>query len=129
VDRTSAQGNETILLVEDTDAVRTVLRRALENQGYVVLEASGGAEALEVVRSYSRPIHLLVTDVRMPEMTGLELASRMRTLRPKIKVLLIPGDQEERVTGFGNEGAAVAALEKPFTGAALARKVRELLDS
>jgi PAS domain S-box-containing protein len=122
-------GWETVLLVEDDELVRNVERQVLEECGYVVLEAGDPRQALEIVASHDRPIHLLLTDVVMPGMSGRELVERLGTLRPEVKVLYSSGYADDSVVRHGVLEAEVAFLPKPFTLAGLAGKVREVLDS
>jgi CheY-like chemotaxis protein len=119
---------ETILLVEDAQRVRAVVREILEMSGYVVLEARHGAEALEISNRHAGPIHLLVTDVVMPQMSGRELAQRLATLRPEMKVLYMSGYTDDAIVRHGVLASGIAFLSKPFTPNALALKVREVLD-
>jgi CheY-like chemotaxis protein len=121
------QGTEAILLVEDEDAVRALVRSVLREKGYRVLEASRGEEALELSELYSGQIDLLVTDVVMPRMSGRELARRMVNVRPYIKVLYISGYADDVVWYQGGVDSGGAFLQKPFSPEALARKVREVL--
>jgi two-component system, cell cycle sensor histidine kinase and response regulator CckA len=119
---------ETILLVEDAQRVRAVVREILEMSGYTVLEARHGAEAVEVANRHAGPIHLLVTDVVMPQMSGRELAQRLATLRADLKVLYMSGYTDDAIVRHGVLASGIAFLSKPFTPDALALKVRELLD-
>ena len=119
---------ETILLVEDAQRVRAVVREILEMSGYVVLEARQGAEALEISNRHAGSIHLLVTDVVMPQMSGSELAQRLATLRPEMKVLYMSGYTDDAIVRHGVLASGIAFLSKPFTPDALALKVREVLD-
>ena len=121
-------GTETILLVEDEEAVRKLVRRTLEEQGYRLLVAASGTEALEIVGRYGGRIHLLITDVVMPQMGGRQLAERLTALRPQIHVLFVSGYTENSILRSGNLLEGEAFLQKPFTPLALARRVRELLD-
>jgi PAS domain S-box-containing protein len=126
--RVEAQhGTETLLLVEDEDAVRSLVRNVLREKGYRVLEASGGEEALEFSELYAGRIDLLVTDVVMPQMNGRELARRLLNVRPQIKVLYISGYTENAVWFQNGLDSSGAFLQKPFSPEALARKVREVL--
>ncbi len=123
-------GSETVLLTEDEDSVREVAASVLRQQGYTVFEAAGGADALRIAGE--RPpgqIHLLLTDVAMPAMTGPELAGHFRRLHPDAKVLFTSGYAENSVLRQGMIGTGAAFIQKPFTPEALAQKVRELLDS
>ena len=121
------QGTETLLLVEDEDSVRELVRNVLREKGYRVLEASRGEEALELSDLYAGRIDLLVTDVVMPQMNGRELARRLVNSRPQIKVLYISGYADNAVWYPGGLDAGGAFLQKPFSPEALARKVREVL--
>ncbi|MDQ6893664.1 MAG: PAS domain S-box protein [Acidobacteriota bacterium] len=125
-DRDSLRGSETVLLVEDEDGVRLLSRRLLEAHGYHVLEASGGEQALEFAARYPDPIHLLLTDVVMPVMSGPEVARQIQGLRPKIKILFMTGYSDSTVTGLAPDAPL---LQKPFTPDALAHRVRETLAS
>jgi two-component system, cell cycle sensor histidine kinase and response regulator CckA len=122
------RGTETVLVVEDQDGVRALTCRVLERQGYTVLQAPLGAEALTLVAGHSGPIHLLITDVIMPEMNGWQLAQRLAPLRPEMKVLYLSGYTNEVALPEDVLARGVAFQSKPFTVEALATKVRELLD-
>jgi two-component system, cell cycle sensor histidine kinase and response regulator CckA len=121
-------GTETILLVEDEEAVRRLVRRTLEKQGYQILVAASGTEALEIVQGHAGRIHLVISDVVMPQMGGRQLAERLQALRPEIRVLFVSGYTENSILSSGNLVEGEAFLQKPFTPLALARRVRELLD-
>jgi two-component system cell cycle sensor histidine kinase/response regulator CckA len=127
--RSAPKGSESILLVEDEDAVRAFASHALQSWGYRVLEASRGDEAIRVCQQHPGPIHLVVSDVIMPEMGGRQLVERLRTLRPSIEVLYISGYTDDAVVHHGILVAETAFLQKPFTPTALANKVREVLDT
>jgi signal transduction histidine kinase len=124
----SAHGTETILLVEDQDEVRCLAEQALSMNGYAVLGAGSGSVALEIARRHDGPIHLVVTDVVMPYMSGRELTARLADLRPETKVLYISGYTDDAVVRHGILSADANFLQKPFTPQGLARKVREVLD-
>lgn len=126
---TPTRGTETVLLVEDEDGVRSLARLALETKGYTVLEARNGGEALQLCEQHQGPIHLLVTDVVMPGMNGRDLADRLISLHPGLNVLFVSGYTGDAIVHHGVLDPDVAFLEKPFTPAVLARKVREVLDS
>jgi len=122
-----AQGRETILLVEDEEAVRELARDILEANGYAVLEARHGDEALAICERHSEPIHLMLTDVVMPGMNGRELAERLARLRPETKVLYMSGYTDNAIVLHGVLNGRAVFLQKPFSPDALARKVREVL--
>ena len=122
------RGTETVLLVEDAAAVRAVTRHVLERQGYAVLEASHGAAALELAANHAGPIHLLLTDVIMPGLSGRQVADRLTALRPDTQVLYASGYTDDAVVRHGVLESGIAYLQKPFTTESLARKVREVLD-
>jgi PAS domain S-box-containing protein len=124
-----ARGWETILLVEDDDLVRETAREILEMSGYHVLEARQGAEAVAICERYDKPIHLMITDVVMPQMGGRELAERLADARPDTRVLYISGYTEDAIVHHGVLGEKVSFLSKPFTPDALIRKVRGILDA
>jgi CheY-like chemotaxis protein len=122
------RGSETILVVEDEEDVRKLAVRILERQGYKVLEASEGLGAFLIVEEYEDSIHLLVTDVVMPKISGRELVDRMAEVRPEIKVLYMSGYTDNAITHHGILEKGMNYLQKPFTMEGLARKVREVLD-
>lgn len=124
----SPAGQETLLLVEDDEMVRTMTRTILAQNGYRVLEAANGPEALEVAERHPEPIRLLVTDLVMPFLSGFELAELLTARRPEIRVLLISGYTEEEAARHGIATAEAAFLQKPFSLASLTSKVREVLD-
>jgi PAS domain S-box-containing protein len=126
--RPSSSGTETILLVEDEPAVRSFARRTLEEQGYIVLEAAGGADALSIVASHADPIALLVTDVVMPGLQGYQLAEQLATGRPELRVLYLSGFTENSMIHHGVPDDGVAFLAKPFSTDALSEAVRRVLD-
>lgn len=125
----SPQGSETILLVEDEDSVRELVRKVLQRNGYTILEASHGDEALKICTRHKGEISLLVTDVVMPRMSGRELAEQLMVSRPKMKVLYLSGYTNDAVVRHGVLESMTAFLQKPFTPEALAQKVRDVLDS
>ena len=121
-------GTETLLLTDDEDLVRDLVRSILEARGYKVLEAKDGKESLEIGSRHEETIHLLVTDMSMPNMNGRELAQRLAQIRPGMKTLFMSGYMED--SGNGNKELPPEAffIQKPFRPDALARKVREVLD-
>jgi PAS domain S-box-containing protein len=121
-------GTETVLVVEDAPAVRAVMRQVLERQGYAILEAPDGETALQVAAKHHGKIHLLLTDVVMPGVSGRELADQLVKLRPNIKVLYASGYTDDAIIHHGILEPGIAYLQKPFTRDALALKVREVLD-
>jgi two-component system, cell cycle sensor histidine kinase and response regulator CckA len=121
------RGRETILLVEDEEAVRTMISRVLTGNGYRVLEASQGNEALEICRRHPGSVHLMVTDVIMPQMSGRELAERLSRVRPEMKVLFMSGYPDNAIVHHGVLDPGTAFLQKPFSLTALENKVREIL--
>jgi PAS domain S-box-containing protein len=122
------QGSETVLLVENADIVRGLAHRVLLQNGYTVLEARHGEEAFLICEQHEGPIHLLVTDVVMPGMSGRELAERLTTSYPETKVLYMSGHTDNAIVRHGVLEPDIAFLQKPFTPDVLARKVREVLD-
>jgi DNA-binding NtrC family response regulator len=119
-------GSETVLLVEDDEALRGIGRQMLELYGYTVLLAGDGAAGLELALNHPRPIQLVMTDILMPTMGGIELAQRLSTLRPELKVLYTSGYNDS--TGSPTRVAGAGYLEKPYGMEDLARTLRELLD-
>jgi PAS domain S-box-containing protein len=124
----SLRGVETILLVEDEDAVRNLIRSILRQNGYTVIESRHGGEALLICERYEGPIHLLLTDVVMPQMSGGELADRLQPLRPSMKALYMSGYTDNDIIRRGAPDAESSFLQKPFTPQVLLRKIRALLD-
>jgi CheY-like chemotaxis protein len=117
-------GTETVLLVEDEDEVRTVLHQILTGKGYRVFQASSGAEGLAIARLSRGPIHLLLTDVTMPQMKGTELAARLRAERPQTRVIFMSGYNEETLPAD-----ELTCLQKPFSARTLTQAVRAILDA
>ncbi len=124
-----SRAHETVLLVEDEAAVRTLTRKTLESVGYVVMEASGAEAALAAVRAHNGPIDLLLTDVVMPQMGGTELATKFSILRPGTPVIYMSGYTDDAVLRQGLLAERVNFLQKPFTLHALTHKVRDALAS
>lgn len=121
-------GAETVLLVEDEHLVRQLTGEILRRSGYHVLEAPDGLQAMAVIRGYTRPIDLLLTDVVMPRMGGRELVEQARPLRPDMQVLYVSGYSEEAIARQGQLTEGVELLSKPFTPGGLTAKIRHLLD-
>jgi signal transduction histidine kinase len=122
------RGDETILVAEDDDEVRRLACRALRKAGYQVMEARSGPDALEQERLLQGPVHLLLSDVVMPQMGGRQLAETLLGRRPGVKVLFMSGYTDNSVVHHGILDKGVFFLQKPFTPGQLARKVREVLD-
>jgi CheY-like chemotaxis protein len=118
--------DDTILLVDDDDRVRSVLGRALRHAGYSVLEANNGLDAFDVVAAHAQPVDLIVTDIMMPGINGLQLLQRFRGWYPAIRVLVISGYTEFAKSVASLEGTPTAFLGKPFTGYDLVRAVEDL---
>jgi nitrogen-specific signal transduction histidine kinase len=127
--RAPGRGTETVLLVEDAASVRLVTRQVLERFGYAVLEAPEGDTALRLATKHRGPIHLLLTDVVMPGISGRDLAQQLAPLRPEMKVLYASGYANNAIIQHGILEPGIAYLQKPFTPETLARRVREVLDS
>ncbi len=125
----ATRGTETILLVEDEETVRRATSTILRRYGYRVLDAGSGEEALAIVQSDPGTVELLVTDVVMPRMSGLDLAARIRQERPQMKVLLMSGYMDDAYARDGLLGPGIGFLPKPIAPSTLARKVREVLAS
>jgi PAS domain S-box-containing protein len=123
------KGNETILIVEDNPRVRELCVRILQMHGYEVLSAGEGSEALQISDAHQGPIHLLLTDVVMPEMNGKELANRLQARRPRLRVLYMSGYDDNVIAHHGVLDEGTAFLAKPFSVDTLAQRVRTVLDS
>ena len=122
------RGSETILVVEDDEVVRKLTCQALRRYGYQVIEAANGNEALLACEKHRETIPLMITDVVMPQISGPELATRLRLLRPETQVLYMSGYTDDAVVRHGLLDAALYFLQKPFTPGALVHKVRDILD-
>lgn len=112
-----------ILLVEDESSIRTLIARTLERESFIVLEARNGQEALKKSLEYNPPIHLLITDVTMPLLSGPELVRQIHPLRPSMKVIFVTGREKKDV----DQGPGVSYLEKPFTIKGLLAQVKQVL--
>ena len=122
-------GTETVLLVEDEEPLRALAARVLGERGYKVLESTSPEHALQIGEQYQEPIHMLLTDVVLPRMSGRRIAEQIAPIRRGMKVLYMSGYTDDAVVRHGVLEASAAFLQKPFTPAALARKVREVLDA
>jgi CheY-like chemotaxis protein len=125
----SLGGNETILVVEDEARVRKLICEVLSSRGYHVLEAVRGEEAIRKAAGYDGRIHLVLADVVMPEMSGPQAIEQIRARQPSVKVLFMSGYTDEAMVHHGIVSSGVPFLQKPFLPDALARKVREVLNS
>ncbi len=123
------KGTETVLMVEDEDQVRAILQHILEEQGYHVIAAANGLEALSFSEDPERDIQLVITDVVMPNMSGRELAERLLEVRPNLPVLFMSGYTDDAIVHHGLLDEKLNFIQKPFDPAGVARKVREVLDS
>jgi CheY-like chemotaxis protein len=124
----SLRGSETVLVAEDEEGVRELLRKALTEYGYTVLAARHGRDALMLAGERADEIHLLITDVVMPEMSGREVAESLADQRPDLKVLYISGYTDDEVLQRGVRGRDVDLMRKPFAAEDLLRRVRTILD-
>jgi len=127
--RTDLKGRETILVVEDDDALREVICRGLKKYGYIVLGAGNGGEALILCEKYKRPIQLILTDVVLPQISGRDLVERLAPSRPGMRVLYMSGYTENAIVTHGVLNADVGFLQKPFKVDQMVRKIREILDT
>ena len=123
------KGTETILIAEDDEMVRSLVKETLVRHGYTVLDAAGAVDAEKISEIYRGDIHLLITDVVMPKVNGRDLATRLAKRRPSLKVLYMSGYTDGAVVNNGILQKEVAFLQKPFTPTALGEKVREVLES
>ena len=121
-------GRETILLVEDEEAVRRLSRTMLEKSGYTVIEAGSGEEALAAISTRRCGVRLLLSDVVMPQMSGPELGRRVREICPDVRILYMSGYAQSSVVHHGMLDPEVDLIQKPFIASGLLRRVREVLD-
>ncbi len=122
------RGSETILVVEDEDAVRALVRRLLQSQGYQVLEATRGDEALTLCHRHKLPIHLALMDIIMPQSNGQELSRRIRTIHPETRILFMTGYAGNKIGTIDVLEKGAQFILKPFTADALSQKIRSVLD-
>jgi CheY-like chemotaxis protein len=127
-DRQANRGTETIMVVEDNTMLRDMAQKILERYGYRVLIAGSGDECLRRLTTHDGPVHLLLTDVVMPEMNGRELYARLAPLRPDLKVLYMSGYTDNVILHHGVLEAGIDFIQKPFSVQGLASKIRMLLD-
>jgi len=123
-----AEGGETVLLVEDNVSIREATEKILRECGYVVLDAGSGEEAIAIARRHAGKIDVLLADIDMPGMNGVETANQIRPEQPELRVLYVSGD-ESHAHVLPDNGVPVVFFRKPFTGAALLGKLREVLES
>jgi DNA-binding NtrC family response regulator len=121
------RGSESILVVEDGENVRRFVVQLLKVQGYTVCETSCGEDALELSKNRKEPIHMILTDVVMPGMSGCQLAEQLRPLHPNIKVLYMSGYTDNEILHHGVLEEGISYIQKPFTTGGLASQVREVL--
>ena len=121
-------GSETVLIVEDEDSLRKLLRTVLKHRGYKVLEAENGEDALRISNEHEGTIDLMITDVVMPKMGGKETTERLELLHPQMKVIYMSGYTDDAIVHHGVLAPGLNFLEKPFSPEKLAHKVREVLD-
>ena len=119
---------ETVLIVENEGAIRNLVQLALERHGYRILAAESGTDALRVAHDHQGHIHLLITDVVIPDMNGPEIARRLTQSRPGLKTLFMSGYMDDSLGDHGLSSERVDFLQKPFSPRVLASKVREILD-
>ena len=122
------RGTESVLLVEDEEGVRSLVRKALSRSGYRVLEASDGEQALRVAEEHSGEIDLLLSDVVMPRMSGGELLAKVTVVRPRMKVLFMSGYTDDTIIHHGID-RDFAFIQKPVTSDQLMRKIRSVLEA
>jgi CheY-like chemotaxis protein len=126
---TRARGRETVLVVEDEDVLRGLVKRMLGLLNYRALEAASGGDAFLLCERHKEPIHLMITDVVMPQMGGRQLAERLAALHPEMRVLYMSGYTDNAIVHHGVLEPGTPFLQKPFTASSLARTVREVLDA
>jgi DNA-binding response OmpR family regulator len=125
----TVSGSETILVAEDEDPVRHLIRDVLRTHGYEVLMASDGHEALAIAAQHPGPIDLVMSDVVMPGISGLEVVERLSQLRPRARVMLISGYADDAIAAYGVMNPSITLINKPFQLHELTRRIREVLDA
>jgi len=131
VSQTSADpppATETVLVVENESAIRTLVQMALERHGYTVLAAESGADALRVSENHPGDIHLLITDVIIPDMNGPEISRQLAVSRPHLSTMFMSGYMDDALSDHGLRAGHVDFIQKPFSPRVLAQRVREILD-
>ncbi len=121
-------GTETLLIVENESAIRYLLQVALRRNGYTVLAAESGREALQLVRNHAGAIHLLITDVMMPDMDGPELVRQLSAIRPDTRTLFMSGYMDDTLGEGGILSTNANFIQKPFSPGTIAQRIREILD-
>ena len=121
-------GTETVLIVEDDDALRNITKRILQKYGYAILEAEDGENALNLSETIERPIHLLLTDLVMPVMSGTDLAEKLQSIRPETRVIYMSGYTDNSIVHHGILRHDINFIKKPFSPESLGKKVRHVLD-
>ena len=122
-------GSETVLLVEDEDMVRNLVNRALTRNGYTVLKAEDGMQAIQCMESCKDEVRLLITDVVLPKMSGREIADVMTAVRPNLKVLFMSGYTDNAIVHHGILDEGINFIQKPFSTKDLLKRIRSILDS
>jgi CheY-like chemotaxis protein len=128
-DRRNIRGKETILVVEDEEIVRNLTVLMLQTLGYQTIQAAHGGEALEICRTFPEPIHLILTDMIMPQMSGKQFVEKLQKMSRNFKVLFVSGYSGDDTVDGKIVGVDMPFIQKPFTREALGRKIRELIDS
>jgi PAS domain S-box-containing protein len=121
-------GSETVLIVEDDDALRNITKKMLQKYGYNILEAENGEKALNIGETHEGPIHLLLTDVVMPVMSGSDLSEKLQSIRPETRVIYMSGYTDNAIVHHGILKQKINFIEKPFSPESLSKKVRQVLD-
>jgi DNA-binding response OmpR family regulator len=126
-DAHALRGTETVLVVEDQPDVRGLIEKTLSRHGYTVLTATNGLEATAIAQAHKGPIHVILTDVILPGASGREIAKQVVATRPSLRVLYMSGYTDDAIVQHGILGPGLAFIQKPFSGEALARRIREVL--